>query len=255
MKYRCLVADDNLIDRELVIRYLSKIARLQIVAVCDDGDDAARSVAEDDIDIVFSDIDMPNLSGIGLIKGLKYPPVFIFITSYAEYAVESFNLDVIDFIVKPLSFERLLKSVNKATEYLDLKNLPTNPSTIALKDELSAQAPKDEYFFIKETHGITRLSYSDVLYIESLGDFSKIFTVNKEKHVTLVSLKNLERQLPVQVFKRIHKQYIINLDHIVTIATNEIHLSDKQIIPLSPVYKQELLEVTVSKKIITRFAE
>ncbi|MBC7915128.1 MAG: response regulator transcription factor [Pyrinomonadaceae bacterium] len=255
MKYKCLVADDNLIDRELVIRHLSKIDTIQIVAVCDDGNDAARVLAEEQIDIVFSDIDMPNLSGIGLIKGLKQAPVFIFITSYAEYAVESFNLDVIDFIVKPLSFERLFKSVNKAIEYLELKNLlfGQKRNTVAeLGEQKNLQ--NNEYFFIKETHGITKLSYADVLYIESLGDFSKIFTIKKEKHVTLVSLKNLEKQLPALTFMRIHKQYIINLEHIITITTNEIHLANKQVIPLSSVYKQELLDVVVNKKIITRFS-
>jgi DNA-binding LytR/AlgR family response regulator len=253
MPYKCLVADDNLIDRELVIRHLSKINTIQVVAVCDDGNDAARVIAEEHIDIVFSDIDMPNLSGVGLMKGLKHPPVFVFITSYAEYAVESFNLDVVDFVVKPLSFERFFKSVNKAVEYIELKRLMSAQGGVAQTQNVS-RAPKNEYFFIKETHGITKLCYSDVLYIESLGDFSKIFTINKEKHVTLVSLKNLEKQLPTAMFMRIHKQYIINFEHIITITTNEIHLLNKQVVPLSIVYKQELLDVVVNKKIITRFS-
>jgi DNA-binding LytR/AlgR family response regulator len=255
MKYKCLVADDNLIDRELVIRHLSKIDSINIVATCDDGNDAARVLAEEHIDIVFSDIDMPNLSGIGLIKGLKLPPVFVFITSYAEYAVESFNLDVIDFIVKPLSFERLFKSVNKAIEYIELKNVLNTKSDPILDSNLSfLRNNKNEYFFIKETQGITKLAYADVLYIESLGDFSKIFTVNGDKHVTLVSLKNLEKQLPMQTFMRIHKQYILNLEHITTITSNEILLFNKQVVPLSAVYKQELLDIVVNKKIITRYS-
>jgi two-component system LytT family response regulator len=250
MNYRCLVADDSLIDRDLLLKYLSKISNIDVVAVCANGHEAAIALAEHSIDILFSDIDMPGLSGIGLVKGLKHPPVVVFITSHAEYAVESFNLDVVDFIVKPLGFERFFKAVSKAIEYLELKRSINSQHELKpnKQDTLKMNA---EYFFIKESQGITKLRYDHVQYIESLGDYSKIFT-HSEKHVTLVSLKNLEKQLPGPIFKRVHKQYIVNLDHIVTISANEVHLSNKHVIPISMACRQEVMDLIVNNNMLTR---
>jgi two-component system LytT family response regulator len=243
MIYRCLVADDNLIDRDLITKYLSKIDGIVIAAVCTDGFEASKVLADQHIDILFSDIDMPYLSGIGLVKNLKHPPVTVFITSHKDYAAEGFNLDVIDFIVKPLNFDRFYQAVNKAMAYLSLKNIANGNSDAANdKQETSDNIhAASEYFFIKETNGITRIRYSDVLYIESLGDYSKVFTQNGEKHVTLVSLKSMQRQLPEHQFKRIHKQYIVNLSHIVTITANEVVLLNKQTIPISASSRLEVI--------------
>jgi YesN/AraC family two-component response regulator len=118
--YKCLIAEDNLLDRDGIALHLSKIDNLSIEAVCSNGLEAAAILQQKEIDIVFSDIDMPGLSGIALIQSLKQPPVFIFISAYPEYAAESYNLDVIDFIVKPVGSNRLMKAVNKAIEYIEL---------------------------------------------------------------------------------------------------------------------------------------
>ncbi|MDB5131242.1 MAG: hypothetical protein JWR02_991 [Mucilaginibacter sp.] len=255
MIYRCLVADDNLIDRDLIVKYLSKIDGITIAAVCADGFEASKVLADQHIDILFSDIDMPYLSGIGLVKSLKQQPVTIFITSHKEYAVEGFNLDVIDFIVKPLNFDRFYKAVNKAMAYLSLKNIANGNSDDANdKQETSDNNihAASEYFFIKETNGITRIKYSEVLYIESIGDYSKVFTQNGHKHVTLVSLKSMQRQLPELQFKRIHKQYIVNLFHIVTITANDVVLFDKQLIPISAPARQEVIELLTNNNVLTR---
>lgn len=240
MLYRCLIVDDNEIERDAIEMYLRKINRLEIVGVCNSSFEADALIATETIDIVFSDIDMPELSGMGLLKSIKNPPVFIFITSFSEYAAESFNLDALDFIVKPATYERLLKSSHKAIEYLDLKQL-ANQKALAEPPP----APIDNHFFLKETKGYTRLNYNDVIYIESMGDFSKIFTASN-KHITLVNLKNLEKQLPA-IFLRVHKQYIINLNQIATISTNEIHLNQGFTVPLSLANKQELMDKVVDK--------
>ena len=239
MAYTCLIVDDNEIERDAIEMYLRKINGFEIVGVCSSGIEAASFIANKSIDVVFSDIDMPELSGMGLLKSIKNPPVFIFITSFTEYAAESFNLDALDFIVKPATYERLLKSTNKAIEYLDLKNSADQQVFV---DPPSAP---ENYFFLKETKGYTRLNYDDVIYIESMGDFSKIFT-EKNKHITLVNLKNLEKQLP-GTFLRVHKQYIINLNQIATISTNEIHLNHDHKVPLSIANKQELMEKIIDK--------
>ncbi len=254
MIYQCLIADDNPFDRYLITKYLSKIDGIAIAAVCADGFEASKVLAEQHIDILFSDIDMPFLSGIDLVKNLKQRPVTIFITSHLEYAVEGFNLDIIDFIVKPPSFERFYKAVNKAMEYLSLKKIARGNSDTGNDKEVPGNniITASEYFFLKENNVITRIKYSEVLYIESLGDYSKVFTQNGEKYVTLISLKSMQSQLPEQQFKRIHKQYIVNLFHIVSITANEVVLFDKQTVPISTAARQELIELLTNNKLFTR---
>jgi len=185
-----------------------------------------------------------------LLKSLKKQPLFIFITSFSEYAAESFNLDALDFIVKPATFERILKATNKAIEYIELRKqvnkLPVENLNIDDKTD------DDDYFFFRETKGITKLKYNDVIYIESMGDFSKLFT-RMDKHIILVSLKNLEKQLPSKIFSRVHKQYIINVNHIVTLTNHEVHLEHNFLVPISASNRQALLEKSIDKKILSRF--
>lgn len=248
MTYSCLIVDDNEIERDAIEMHLKKIPSLNIIAVCTNGIEAAQILSRTNVDIVFSDIDMPELSGMELLKTLKNHPQFIFITSFSEYAAESFNLDAIDFIVKPATFERILKATNKAIEYIELKKrIETSPEVVLPDNEI-----KDDYFFFRETKGITKLKYDDVIYIESMGDFSKLFT-SSDKHVILVSLKNLEKQLPSKIFSRVHKQYIINVTHIATLTNHEVHLNHKFIVPISAANRQELLEKSIDKKILSRF--
>jgi len=249
MTYSCLIVDDNEIERDAIEMHLKKIPSLNIIAVCSNGIEASQILSSTLVDIVYSDIDMPELSGMDLLKSLKKQPLFIFITSFSEYAAESFNLDALDFIVKPATFERILKATNKAIEYIELRKqvnkLPVENLNIDDKKD-------DDYFFFRETKGITKLKYNDVIYIESMGDFSKLFT-SIDKHVILVSLKNLEKQLPSKIFSRVHKQYIINVNHIVTLTNHEVHLDHSFLVPISASNRQELLEKSIDKKILSRF--
>jgi DNA-binding LytR/AlgR family response regulator len=196
---------------------------------------------------------MPQLSGLGLVKSLKHPPVVIFITSHAQYAVDGFNLDVIDFVVKPLIFERFYKAVNKAIEYFELK---AGVNGKLESDEEQPQIGKSasaKYFFIKENSALTKISYADVIYIESLGDYSTVFTA-AGKHVTLVNLKKMEKHLPDSIFRRIHRQYIINMDHLTSIGLNEVMLSNRQVIPITAAARQEVFDLMVGHTILSRSA-
>ncbi|QXU39712.1 LytTR family DNA-binding domain-containing protein [Pedobacter sp. D749] len=249
MTYSCLIVDDNEIERDAIEMHLKKIPSLNIIAVCSNGIEASQILSTVSVDIVYSDIDMPELSGMDLLKSIKKQPLFIFITSFSEYAAESFNLDALDFIVKPATFERILKATNKAIEYIELrKQLNKLPFENLNNDDKK----DDDYFFFRETKGITKLKYNDVIYIESMGDFSKLFT-SIDKHVILVSLKNLEKQLPSKIFSRVHKQYIININHIVTLTNHEVHLDHNFLVPISASNRQELLERSIDKKILSRF--
>jgi two-component system LytT family response regulator len=246
MKYTCLVVDDNMLERDALVMHIGKIDEMQIVAECADGLEAAKVLANTPVDIVFSDIDMPDLSGFGLVKSMK-PPVVIFISAHPEYAAESFNLDVVDFIVKPATLERVMRAANKAIEYINLKKTATDNSS-------SSNEIVDDYFFIRESHDLIKIRFNEVAYIESMGDFSRIYTLEGKKHTTLVSLKNLEAQLPEQVFMRIHKQYIINYHHITAISTDDITLYHTHTVPFGNANRQNLMDKVVNKKIVTRFS-
>jgi len=253
MIYKCLIADDNVIERHMLVSFLKKIPNVKIVAECESGVEAAVILGSQPVDIVFSDIEMPDLNGINLLKSLRNPPVFIFITSFVGFAAESYDLDVIDFISKPVKFERLMQAANKAIEYLQLKTAykaQQAPEVVSETGEKEVFA--DEYCFIKETKGITKLKYADVLYIESMGDFSKIITIHHHTHIVLSSLKSLLEQLPPALFKRVHKQYVVNVDNIHTVTPTEIHFHHTQVVPVSSLYRQEVLDAFVKKGVIKR---
>jgi DNA-binding LytR/AlgR family response regulator len=190
---------------------------------------------------------MPDLTGIELVKTLRNPPVFVFISSFPEYAAEGYNLDIIDFAVKPISFDRFVKAVNKAIEYIELKKSAAN-TTASIQNNHS-----EDHFFIKDNKGITRVNTQNVLYIESMGDFSKIYTQDQKTLVMLVGLKNAETQLQSKQFIRVHKQYLVNTEHISQVLANEIILSNKVSIPLSNAYKQLLNDTVIDKQLLKRF--
>ena len=255
MTYSCIIADDSAIERDKLEIYLRKIERLHIVAVCSDGMEVSNLLSKQSVDIIFSDIDMPELSGIGLLKSLKRPPVFIFFTGHSEYAVESFELDVIDFLVKPVTFERVVKAANKAIDYLDLKrhNITTQENAT---DDTDVQLDiADDYFFIKDTPGLIKVKFDEVVYLESMGNFSSIHTLKGKKHMALAALKKFESSLPVSIFSRTHKQYIVNHHHIVSISTQDVVLEGGHTIPVSLSHRQALLDKVVNKKLITRFQD
>lgn len=255
--YNTLIVDDNLIERDALALHLSNIPNINIVADCQNAIEVIAFLEHNTVDIIFSDIDMPGLSGISLLKSMKKPPVCIFVSSYPEYAAESYNLDVIDYIVKPASYERVFKAIEKATEYIELKkntkaNLET-PNLAVTPDEIGAQISTEHFFFIKENNGYTKLNLSDILYIESMGDFSKIHTIAQKKYVVLVGLKHIEKQLSPKLFRRVHKQYMINLLHVNTVNGTEIHMVDKTSIPFSNAFRQNLIETIIEKKLLKRF--
>lgn len=256
MKYNCIVVDDNLIERDLIKMHLERLGSLNVIAECENAQQAIQTAATNRIDIIFSDVQMPDMNGFELSRSFRVAPVFVFITSFTEFAAESFNVDAIDFVVKPASFERLQKAANKAIEYLELKKCFTEHKLNRKEDQenviITKTADAQDFFFIKETNGFTKLHYADVLYVESMGDFSRIYTVQNVKHVILVSLKNFENQLPSAIFKRVHKQYVVNVWQIATITLTEVILNNKIPIPISNIYRHDLMDKVVNKKLLSR---
>ncbi|RYZ21801.1 MAG: response regulator transcription factor [Chitinophagaceae bacterium] len=249
-KYTCLIADDVMIDRDLLEMHVGRIEALELVATCANGLEAANRLRSAPVDIVFSDIDMPELSGMELIQSLKDPPVFIFISAHPEHAAESFNLDIIDFIVKPVTLPRVIKAAEKAMAYLRLKKelAGTAPAT----GEAPAPAAGGQYFYIKDGTGYVQVAYDDVLYIESMGNFSRIHTVSGKKLMTLVGLKHIEQQLPDASFLRVHKQYIANLHHIASLAADgQITMRNDEALATGSLYRAKLLEL-INKRTLQR---
>lgn len=250
MIYTCIVADDDEIEREALVALLKKIPAIRIIASCESALEVMDILRSQKPDIVFSDIDMPDITGMELLKNLKNPPAFVFITSYAGYAAESYELDAVDYIVKPVTLARLTRAVSKTIEYLQLRQ---QAATQPLAESAPPTANGADFFYIKENKEYIRLLHTQVAYIESLGDFCKIYTVEGRTHMVLVNMKNLAAQLPDVVFLRIQKQFIVNLAYVCMIDSESVELTGNHKVPYDPAYKQKLLDRTVNMKLITRF--
>ncbi len=250
MQCTLLVADDNPIECDTVVLFLKRLYPEAVIITCKDGFEVLEELQNGKVDVVFSDIEMPGLDGLNLIKSLPEPPPFVFITSYADYAVESFNVDAIDFMVKPVTFARIAKASQKAFEYISLRASHSSSSTDNELVRTEQQAV--DHFFIRENGGFTRIYYADVAYVESMGDFSKIFKAEGQQHIVLSSLKNLENQLPDQLFKRVHRQYIVNLNQLQSIMRGEVVLKNKMSIPLSASFHQDVTAAFVIQDPIKR---
>jgi len=226
MQMNCLIVDDNAIARS-TLRQLLKVERsLNLIAECENADEAYQYLANQHIDLLLLDVEMPGISGLDLVKGLgKYKPLVILISSERNYAADGFELNVVDFITKPVMPDRFLKSVIKAKEIFESKNLYIAPK-------------KDGFVFIKDGGIIRRLKLDDVLYLEAQGDYVKIFIQGKNFSI-YSTLKAVEDKLPIETFVRVHRSFIVNVEKIDTIEGNTLIMA-KNFIPVSEAYKVAL---------------
>lgn len=243
MKYKCLIAEDNLLERDMLAVLLGKIDQAEVVAVCDSGLSAMQYLMTNEVDIIFSDIDMPELSGINLLKSLEYQPVFVFISAHSNYAVQGFDLDVADFILKPISLQRLLKAFGKAKEKVEKQKLPV---------PLPVLQAEDPFIFVRTSDGLQKIRTADITYAESKGNFSVIFLRDGSQYMVLVALKNLASQLPEAQFVRIHKYYLINWNLVTLVQKGSITIAGKNVLPIGNIYKKDITELLTSVPIIER---
>lgn len=233
MEYKCMIVEDNLVEKDMLVSLLQDFEKLKLVAVCGNGMEAAQALQKMEVDIVFSDIDMPKLSGIGLLQSLKNPPVFIFTSAYKQYAAESYDLDVADFIVKPVVPSRLLRAVSKAIEHVERNRkqvLPSGPGKEIAQD-----------FYINTSKGLVKVLVKEVAYIESVANYSKIYTIGGKHFLVLANLKSLEAQLPSDIFIRVHRQYIVNKENIKVINPTSVALDGNYEVPLSTTHRPGLM--------------
>ena len=221
----CLVVDDEPIAREGLMEYVRQIDYLNPVAQCKSAVEAAGLLQKNKIDLIFLDIQMPKLTGIEFVKALADPPLIIFTTAYSEYALEGFELDVVDYLLKPISFARFLKAAEKAQSYF-----------CARKKDVSIN---NDFFFIKCNGKIEKIIMAEVLYIEAMANYVIIYTRQK-KYITYLTFSGIEEQLPAELFVRIHKSFLVAIAAIQTIDGNEV-ITNSMRLPLSKNYKNDVM--------------
>ncbi|OYT16909.1 MAG: DNA-binding response regulator, partial [Bacteroidetes bacterium 4572_77] len=194
---RCLIIDDEYLARVLISDYVSKLPYLKLVAICKNASEAMEILEKEPIDLMFLDIQMPQLTGMDFVKSLNNKPLTIFTTAYPEYAIDSYELDIIDYLLKPISFERFLLSVKKAQQQF----------------KLIQKTEQKNYITIKSEHRLYKVLFQDILYIEGLKEYLSFYTKQGKRIITLESLKALEQKLPDN-FTRIHRSYIVNRNEV-----------------------------------------
>lgn len=224
---RCLAVDDEPLALKKMAHYIEKTPFLELVGLCESAFDALQIMQSQDIDLLFLDINMPDLSGMELAKSLEHPPGIIFTTAYSEYALDGFKVDAIDYLLKPIDYAAFLKAANKAHHLM----MRTGPVT----EELSL---KEQFLFIKSDYKIIKIDLADINYVESQREYVRIHLVNQKPIMTLFSMKKLEEFLPSETFMRVHRSFIVNLKRISTIERNRIIFNEKDYIPVSEQYRE-----------------
>jgi len=235
-KIRCLVVDDEELARTLLENYIGRLPHLELAGKCKDPLEAMATLNDGPADLMFLDIQMPGLTGVEFLKTMKTRPLVIFTTAYSDYALEGYALDVVDYLLKPFSFERFLQAVNKAADLLALR--PGQPTPAKGSGQEERTSGKD-YILVKAGYKIYRLRFDDILFIKSMREYVAYHTP-KGRILSLNSLKSLEQELPAGRFLRIHKSYIVPLDKIDTLEGNMVHVG-KEKLPIGASYREEVM--------------
>jgi DNA-binding LytR/AlgR family response regulator len=237
---RCICIDDEPLALEMMEEFISKVTFLHLVTACRNAMEAYDVLAKESIDLIFVDVEMPEISGVQFVQSLKQKPFIIFSTAYKKYALEGFELDVIDYLVKPFSFDRFYKSVQKVR---DARSLMLNSTPSVLK-----QLPPD-YIFVNSDYSLVKINIPEISYIEGLKDYIKIYLTNQTKPiVTRMSMKSIEERLELLGFKRVHKSFIVNLGKISSIKKTRLVVEDTELFIgdnyKSPLYKALGLDIS-----------
>ncbi len=242
MSINCIIIDDEPLSRKGLKEYIADVDFLNLIAEFDNPLSATELLGAGQVQLLFLDIQMPKITGIDFFRTLKNPPAVVFTTAYPQYALEGFDLDALDYLVKPISFERFLKAAMKAKEFYELRQKNT------MDDMLPAAT--QSYFFIKAENKLIKIFFDDILYVEALQNYVSIQTSTK-KYISYLTFKSVEDYLPVDKFIKVHKSYIISAARIETIDGNEIRIGAHHI-PISRNLKDEVMQRLLNGKFLKR---
>lgn len=232
---KCVIIDDEPLAVDLLQDFVKKVDTLELISTFNNAIDAVSFINQNNVDLVFLDIQMPHFSGIDFLNTIEKKPLVIFTTAYSDYAVEGFNLGAVDYLVKPIPFHRFLKAVVRAQQVLQ----PAAVQTLA--ENNNTPEIEQDFMFVRAEYENVKLNFADILFIEGLKDYVKIYTTDNKFTLTLISLIKLENLLSSKGFARIHRSYIINIKHVKSIQKNKVLISDKRV-PISESYKNTFFE-------------
>jgi two-component system, LytTR family, response regulator len=237
----CMIIDDEQAAIDVIKHHIKNVPSLSLVAENISPVEALEVIYTQKIDLVFIDIQMPDLSGLDFIKLTKNRCKFILCTAYKQYALDGYEHNVVDYLLKPISFERFLQAVQKAQEMLNPTNFgkEVNPSK------------SNDYIFVKTDGRLQKIVFSDILFVEGLGNYVTIIT-KKGRFVALLNIKDLEESLPAEIFMRVHRSYIISLDQIEFVEGNQIYLDSNTFVPLGETFKNQLWSALDSKVVSSK---
>ena len=240
---RCIAIDDEPLALRQVKNYIERIEKLELVALCSNAIEAQELLKTEQVDLLFVDINMPDINGIDFVRGLTDPPLVIFTTAYSEYALEGFRLNAVDYLLKPFSFDDFSRAAEKACSLRELHRMrderAASVSTIESIDEAS---DNNDYISIKSDYKVNLVRYNDIIYIESVGEYIRLHLKDGSKLTTLFRLKNMETELPQRNFMRVHRSYIVNIDYVSSFARGKIYLSNGDYVPISINYRDTFRE-------------
>lgn len=233
---RCIAVDDEPLALELLEDNISKVPFLTLVAKCSDALEAMKVLQLQPVDLIFLDIQMPGLTGLQFIQSVAIKPMIILITAYEKYALQGFNLDVTDYLVKPVSLDRFVKACNKAWELFQLKNKQATPGT--------PLHSTPDYFFVNVDYSLLKINFGDIVWVEGLKDYVKIHLKSTTRSIiTRISMKSIEEQLPSGKFLRIHKSYIVSIENITAVRKNSVFIKDLEL-PVGENYRETVNVLT-----------
>ncbi|RPE08340.1 DNA-binding response regulator [Chitinophaga lutea] len=233
MTIRCLIVDDEPLARKGLKEYIEDVPFLELAGECDSPVKAAAILQTQPVQLLFLDVQMPRMTGIEFLRSLPQPPLVIFTTAHPDYAVESFELNALDYLLKPISFERFMKAVMKARAYMDVH-----------------QKKDADYFFIKCDNKLEKINFQDVLFVEALQNYVAVHTTQR-KFTTYLTFKGVEEYLPAERFIKVHKSFIVAVDKIDSIDGNELVIGQHHI-PISRNLKDEVMEKILNKRYLRR---
>ncbi len=244
---KCIAIDDEPLALRQLSKYMERIADLEVVALCNSAHAAEQVLNEQAVDIMFVDINMPDLNGVDFVRELENPPMVVFTTAYSEYAIEGFRLDAVDYLLKPFGFDDFERAVGKARSLLELQrwregqqlpNAEAEPAQPSLENK--------DCISIKADYKVSLVRYADIIYIESVGEYIRLHLTSGSSIMTLLRLKNMESALPSDRFMRVHRSYIVNLGHVTGYARGRVYLDNDEYVPISVNYRDPFLDYVES---------